>query len=60
MSSERRRGALAILSMLGKSRKDIISEKKDVLLKFGLGDFASVITSNFKISHMHINEFLSS
>ena len=37
-----RRGALMILSMLGKAKKDIISNNFDILLKNGLGDAAKV------------------
>jgi condensin complex subunit 1 len=42
MPAERRRGALAILSMIGKAKKDVIADNKDNLLKYGLGEFATV------------------
>ncbi|KAJ3216820.1 Condensin complex subunit [Dinochytrium kinnereticum] len=38
--AQRRRGALAILSMLGKWKKDIIDRNRETLLKYGLGEFA--------------------
>ncbi|ORY02109.1 hypothetical protein K493DRAFT_387433 [Basidiobolus meristosporus CBS 931.73] len=34
-----RRGAIVILGMLGKARKEIISERIDLLLKIGLGEY---------------------
>ncbi|KAJ3304406.1 Condensin complex subunit [Blyttiomyces sp. JEL0837] len=36
----RRRGALAILSMIGKANKNVIAEKKDIIMNYGLGDHA--------------------
>ncbi|KAI8855085.1 non-SMC mitotic condensation complex subunit 1-domain-containing protein [Chytridium lagenaria] len=38
--AQRRRGALAILSMLGRWKKEIIDRNRETLLKYGLGEFA--------------------
>ncbi|TPX42544.1 hypothetical protein SeMB42_g05088 [Synchytrium endobioticum] len=38
-SARERRGAIMVLSMLAKARKDIIVDKTDVLLRVGLGDY---------------------
>ncbi|KAK9712483.1 condensin complex non-SMC subunit Cnd1, variant 2 [Basidiobolus ranarum] len=37
--SVQRRGAIIILGMLGKAKREIISERIDLLLKIGLGDY---------------------
>jgi hypothetical protein len=54
MPASRRRGALAVLSMFGKVKKEIVLEHKDDLLKFGLGEHAKVCAlffiSNIKLT----------
>ena len=42
MTTSWRRGALMILSMLGKAKKEIISNNFDVLLSIGFGDMGKV------------------
>lgn len=44
ISDGSRRGALIILSMLGKAKKEIISNNFDVLLKIGLGELGKVFS----------------
>ncbi|KAJ3103470.1 Condensin complex subunit [Phlyctochytrium planicorne] len=48
--AHRRRGALAILSMLGRWRKEIIDKNRDVLLRYGLGEFAKALNTIYALA----------
>ncbi|KNC98205.1 condensin subunit YCS4 [Spizellomyces punctatus DAOM BR117] len=39
-AAQRRRGAIIILGMLGKAKKEVIAENLEILLRVGLGEFA--------------------
>jgi hypothetical protein len=49
LSRSQRRGAIIILGMLALSKRTIISEKVDTLLKIGLGSFGKVSASQYSI-----------